>query len=65
MTDLNKDTIQGMYAGDMTPEVSDKFSNIKEYLSDKGNYICQGCGSELENSGCTTCKKCGSKDCGE
>jgi len=56
---------QAMYDGAMTDEVKEKADRIKHYLMNAGNYICTNCGGEMVGStGCKSCPKCGSKDCG-
>lgn len=58
-------SVQDMFDGKLSPEVQRRFDTLRDFMADKGNYICNQCGSEMEvASGCVICPKCGSKDCG-
>lgn len=57
--------VEDMFNGNFNPEVQERFDKLKDYMSDKGNYICDQCGAEMVIvSGCATCTRCGGKDCG-
>jgi len=57
--------IRDMFDHKLASSVVSQFSKIKDYMSDKGNYICNSCGTPMQtSSSCIICPKCGSKDCG-
>lgn len=63
---MSEHSVKDMFDGEVSEDVKHVQDRVMDFMSDKGNHLCNRCGTDLLSvSGCLKCPNCGFSECGD